>query len=425
MPLTGNPAQDIQLQTVTIEKLVHGGQGLGVLADGRKVFIWNALPGESLAIRLIKGRRDYAEAITEQIITSSADRIEPLDEAYLSTSPWQIMTFEAENTHKKAILEEAFAREKLQTPNANFIAGKEQWHYRSKMEYSFWADDDGLHLALFRRGSHGKQIVNGSSIARPEIDESANKICALLNKHGIRGSQLKTVVVRCNQVGKTVVAVFVKDQDFPDLKELADICQGVVVCYSNPKSPASVITSQLYTYGDITLVDKIMGVDICYDVHSFFQVNLPIFERAAKRIDYFTQGVGPKVDFYSGVGTIGIPINATVLVESDPHNIAMARKNIDRRDIVVVEAMAETAINYIPSEGSLIVDPPRAGLHGKVIDKILEAKPKRIAYLSCNPSTQARDIKLLESNYKISCLEGYNFFPRTPHIESLCILELA
>jgi tRNA/tmRNA/rRNA uracil-C5-methylase (TrmA/RlmC/RlmD family) len=81
------------LQEVVIDKLVHGGQGLGTLPDGRKVFVWNALPGETVRVRLTKQRKDYAEAMAEEVVVPSVERVQPRDEAYLSTSPWQIMDF--------------------------------------------------------------------------------------------------------------------------------------------------------------------------------------------------------------------------------------------------------------------------------------------------------------------------------------------
>ena len=411
------------LQTVTIDKLVHGGQGLGVLPDGRKVLVWNALPGESVGVRLTKSKNKYAEGVAEEILNASAERAEPKDDAYLSTSPWQMMTYEAENKYKKEILDETFAREKVRVPDPIALhAEGQQWHYRNKMEYSFWADDNGLHLALFHRGSHGKRIVTGSSIARPEIDETANKIRDVLNKSGIRGSQLKTVVVRCDQAGNSAAAIFVKDKNFPKIAELKDICQGIAVYFSNPKSPASIITEELYKFGDITLTDKILGVNIKYDVNSFFQVNIPVFEWAAKRIDYFTGSAKPKVDFYSGVGTIGLPVNATILIESELNNASLAKQNADWRPIKIIHAPAESALEHIPHGGALIVDPPRAGLHAKLVEKIREVQPSILAYLSCNPVTQARDLARLQDMYKIKNLEGYNFFPRTPHIESLAIL---
>jgi len=415
----------MHLEQVTITKLVHGGQGLGVLADGRKVFVWNALPGEVVSVEITKKRRDYCEGIAKEIVTASADRLIPKDHAYLSTSPWQIMGFAAENKAKQQILTEVMMRESVAYDSEiKVLSADVGWHYRNKMEYSFWADDNGLHTALFNRGTHHKQIVSGSSIARPEIDELAQKMCSVLTEARVRGSQLKTVVVRCDQEGRCVAALFVKDPDFPEIKQLAELAQGVTVCFSNPKSPASVLTKELYTYGSTTLTDQVLGYEIAYDVHSFFQVNLPVFEMALKRIKHYADGGDEIVDMYAGVGTIGIPCLATKLVELDEHNIEMAKLNAKQTNqpISVIQASSETALGHITGGSTLIVDPPRAGLHAKVVARINEVKPKQVVYLSCNPSTQARDIASLQASYDIKLIEGYNFFPKTPHIESLTIL---
>ena len=135
-------------ETVNIEKLVHGGQGIGTLADGRRVFVWNALPGEEVEVTLTKSKHKLAEGIATKITTASADRIDSRDDAYLSTSPWQIMSFEAENQRKQEILVETLQREHVEyTGSVSMHHGQDEWHYRNKMEYSFWADDEGLHLA--------------------------------------------------------------------------------------------------------------------------------------------------------------------------------------------------------------------------------------------------------------------------------------
>ncbi len=409
-------------EEVQIEKLVHGGQGLGSLPDGRRVFVWNALPGERVLVNIKKSKSKHAEAVAIKIIEPSPDRIEPKDEAYLSTSPWQIMTFGAENQYKAEILSETLQREHVRyNQPISMVTAGDEWQYRNKMEYSFWGDDDGLHLALFHRASHAKRIVHGSSIARPEIDDVANKICQVLGKNNIRAGQLKTVIVRCDQLGNTVAALFVKDEKFPKI-DFSNIAQGVIVYFSNPKSPASLATKKLYRYGELELTDTILDKNIRYDVNSFFQVNLPIFERAAQAISEATKNIVPKIDFYSGVGTIGLPVGATKLVEIEAHNADLANHNAGGAKVEIVQASAEQALDHIPSGGALIVDPPRAGLHNKVTERILEVKPEVIAYLSCNPITQARDLAFLQNEYEIKSIEGYNFFPRTPHIESLAVM---
>lgn len=410
------------LEEVQITKLVHGGQGLGQLADGRKIFVWNALPGETLGVRVGRKKRDYAEGFAEEVRKASEYRIKPLDDAYLSTSPWQIMTTEAEDKYKKEILIESFKREHISLPDFEFVSVGEPFHYRNKMEYSFWGDDDGLHLALFHRASHGKRIVSGSSIARPEIDDAANNIVAILNKNGVRASQLKTVVLRVSKNGEVVAALFCKDPDFPLIKQLESTCRGVAVYFSNPKSPASIVTKELYTFGFIELTDELLGVPIRYDVNSFFQVNLPVFEAALSDIRTVVAAQKNIIDMYAGVGTIGLCVGAQQLVEVDTHNIEMAKQNASN-GIEIIQATAEQTLEHIIGDSIVIFDPPRAGLHEKIINRLLETKPALLVYLSCNPATQARDIERLSGSYEIDAFHGYNFFPRTPHIESLAILK--
>ena len=138
----------------------------------------------------------------------------------------------------------------------------------------------------------------------------------------------------------------------------------------------------------------------------------------------------PTVDLYSGVGTIGLTIggeNVTLVEINEPAVIEMKRniKALDREKAVkAILAPSESVLENITKDSIIIVDPPRAGLHEDVINKLLESEPERIIYLSCNPVTQARDTARLAEKYGIKYHEGYNFFPRTPHIENLVILDL-
>ncbi|HRV75889.1 MAG TPA: RsmD family RNA methyltransferase, partial [Candidatus Saccharimonadales bacterium] len=138
---------------------------------------------------------------------------------------------------------------------------------------------------------------------------------------------------------------------------------------------------------------------------------------------------GKIVDFYGGTGSIGISLinnkNELKIVELDEHSAQMAKVNIkDLDNAKVFSLSAEESLEKIVSDSVLVVDPPRAGLHKKVVQSICEVKPKQLIYLSCSPVTQARDLKeIIEAGYKIKFARGYNFFPKTPHIESLIILE--
>ena len=353
-------------EVVQVTKLVHGGQGLAELSDGRKVFVWNALPGETVRAQVIKQKSSYAEAIAEEIMVASADRVLPKESNYLSTSPWQMMNFAAENRFKKSIVEELFAHEKVSLPAVpETIHGTKEWAYRNKMEYSFWGDDDGLHLALHQRGTHGKQVVSGSELAVPAIDAGANAVARQLSEMAARAGDLKTIMVRADATGNAVGALFVKLESFKKLQLPAEL-KGLRVYHSNPKSPASVPTKLLYELGDTTLKDQVNGSALSYDPVSFFQANLPVFEMAVQAIAKATQTAPKVIDFYSGVGSIGLSLkNTTTLVETDGLATDMAKINVGTRKIEVVKATAETALDYIKPDATLIVDPPQAGLTKK------------------------------------------------------------
>lgn len=445
-------------EEVTITKLVHGGQGLGELSDGRKVFVWNALPGETVRVRVIKKKRSYAEAIAEEILVASPDREVPREDNYLATSPWQNMTFAAENRYKSEIVAELFQQAHIDITkfdvttvtgravgDAEFTSAPRaldggpaklaSWgqvenppgvfHYRNKMEYSFWGDEQGLHLALHRRGSHGKQIVEGSALALPAVDEGAQAVLTELQKIEMRAGDLKTIVVRCSQNGDVVAALYTKLDEMPKIV-LPKRVKGLRVYHSDPRSPASVPTRLLYELGDVTLQDELLGKSFVYDVESFFQVNLPIYEKVLTRIREHCQA--DPTDMYAGVGSIGLSLakEGARLIELDPATAAMARKNLAMSglDGEVIEVSAEKATQYITCEGPMIFDPPRAGLHPKVVEACLVIQPPQIIYLSCNPATQARDLAMLQTDYRIDFFEVYNFFPKTPHIETLAVLSV-
>lgn len=446
------------IPNIRLEKFVHGGQVIARLPSGKSVFVWGGLPGELVTVKVLKQRSSYSEAIVTEVLEPSSERVDPLEPSvYLSTSPWQIVSFTAENAAKQTILEETFTREGLELDWQPFVAGIESekyrldlssgtrvqvaddpiarsnaseqlsyMHYRNKMEFGFFGDDDGLHLAHYVRGSHGKQICDGSVLALDQINIAARAVRDELNRLKIWGGDLKTLILRCSQAGDVVAALFIKKDD-DSLRDfvLPNTLNGIDIFFSNPKSPASVPTKKLRTIGSTDLQDTIFGKTLNYNVLSFFQVNVPVFTRALSRMDEYAPDVA-KIDLYSGVGSIGVALkNTDMLIESADDNIRMAQKNVLGTNIKVVHATSESAIEHIDDAHVVIVDPPRAGLHDTVVQRLLEVCPPNILYLSCNPSTQARDIAKLIERYSVTLAEGYNFFPRTPHIESLILLKLA
>ena len=485
-------------ETLTLEKIVGGGQALGTLADGRKCFVWGGLPGETVTVRVTKKKSHFVEAVVEGVISPSPDRIQPRDpDSYLSTSPWQIMPLEIEQIYKRQLIDDAFTLHNVALPAAiDIYCNNVAYGYRNKVEFSWYSEvgesGDTLDLAFFRRGSKGKIVVNGTSLARPEINNLARTIRDLLRHKRVAARQLKTLLVRCDQSGSCVWQLYIKDR-LPEIitaDEAAKLpAQGGEIIYSDPRSPASRITQRLARFGNTALTDTILGVPFRYACEGFFQVNIPVYEQALRDMkewvgrDYsnqqrvisqkksgqhreskqhgssnsFSEGFAfpasvcqerqldqlaarrpeekdvceagePTLDFYAGVGTIGLTIGGgnVTLVEINADAVREMQRNIaelDRTDARAVLAPSEQALDHITGKEIVIVDPPRAGLHPDVIATLLQQLPPRIIYLSCNPVTQARDVRLLQEKYHIVHHRGYNFFPRTPHIEHLVILD--
>lgn len=425
------------LATISLEKIVGGGQALGQLDDGKKAFAWGGLPGEKVTLQVTKKKSSFVEGVVTEVLEPSSERIAPRDpESHLSTSPWQIMDFAAEQHYKAALIEEAFELHDIVLPEPIevFTDGK-QFGYRNKIEFSFWWSNETqqLDLAFFRRGTHGKIPVEGTSLAHPAINKAGRHILDVLRQRGAEAYPLKTVIIRCNQAGKVAAQLYVKDESFEQFTEdeLENMnVAGFELIFSNPKSPASVITERLQAWGEVALSDDILGVPFTYATEGFFQINLPVYEQTLTDMKQWIEPGKPAVDLYSGVGSIGLTIGGedVTLVEINEHAVREMQRNITalgREDSAkAILAASENALEHISSDATVIVDPPRAGLHEDVVKKLLETKPGRIIYLSCNPVTQARDVARLAESYGIRAHKGYNFFPRTPHIEHLVVLDL-
>lgn len=423
--------------TIQLEKIVGGGQALGTLDDGRKAFVWGGLPGETVTIRITKKKSHFVEGVVTEVLAASPERIAPRDpESYLSTSPWQIMAPEHESHYKAALIEEAFELHNIVLPDPITVQTDERmYEYRNKVEFSWWWDTNKnqLDLAFFKRGSKGKVPVDGTSLARANINHVARQVRDVLRQRGVEARALKTVLLRCDQAGHVTAGLYVKEEDFPAFTpaELrATGAAGFELIYSNPKSPASVLTTQLQSWGTYTLTDTILGVPFCYTNHGFFQVNVPLYEQALRYMQPWVAEPGaPVVDMYAGVGSIGLTIGGddVTLIELNPAAVQQMNATITelsrQGSATAVLAASEQALDYIQPSKTIIVDPPRAGLHAAVIERLLATRPPRIVYLSCNPVTQARDVALLAADYGIRAHQGFNFFPRTPHIEHVVVLD--
>ena len=395
--------------SLKVEKFVPGGEALATLSlpgspeDGKKVFLLNALPGEIVEeLEITKQKSSYLKAVATKIKTPAKNRIVPKDPCFLSTSPWQILSYPSELEEKRALVEESLKEAKIPLSNLEIEPVKtdgKDFFYRNKMEYSlYWDNSDNLiYLAFHARSTHRKIKVASSSLERPEIAERALKIVEELNNAHASARDYQSLLLRANQEGIVSGGLFKKNRPHPVFENLTD---------------------------------KILGVEYSYSPNGFFQINLPVYELALKEIrkEINASSCEKVLDLYSGVGTIGLSVardrNLT-LVESDKNAYRELVNNCKSSPAHPILSKSEDALNFIEPDQIVILDPPRAGCDKKLIDRLLSVLPEKIIYLSCNPSTQARDVAalLLKGNYKITKISPFNFFPRTPHIENLIVLE--
>lgn len=387
-------------ERIIIEKLIPGGQALGARPDGKKVFLWNALPGEIVSeFQLTRDKSTYSEGIALTFENQAAMRVAPRDACYLSTSPWQIMTYADELEQKSQLLQEIYRQHKIELADnasikTDFVTDGREYFYRNKMEYALYYDhtDQRIHLAFHQRGSHQKLAITQSSLEYPEIFQEAERIVAGLNQCGEPAWKYQSLLLRRSQSGQVSGGLYENGQPHPQFAPLSD---------------------------------EILGYKYSYSPNGFFQINLPVYELALRRIRECMK-TDRVLDLYAGVGTIGLSVardRELALVESDKSAYAELEHNCAGTSARPVYAKSEEALEYIQPDQTVILDPPRAGCDPKLVQKLLGVQPKQIIYLSCNPVTQARDVKILLDVYHMTAAQGFNFFPRTPHLENLIILE--
>jgi 23S rRNA (uracil1939-C5)-methyltransferase len=436
------------MPTVTIEKLVFGGQALGRIG-AQVVFLWGALPGETVEFRIIKQKKNFIEGVVTKVLTPSPDRVVPEEKHHLSCSPWSIMSLATENEWKKKIAFETYRKVGSidLPPTLEIVSGKIENGYRNKIEYSFApspyplptgegtgeslpAGEAGVVFAFHERGDYHPMPIDKCTLATAEINKTANEILYWIQDQKIFAQELKALIVRSNRAGETVAALFYKKEKDFILPQLSENCKGFQIYYSNPLSPTSNPDKLLKSFGDAFLIETIRGRKLKYGALSFFQVYVSMFEKTLEDIAIHIKNAKRVVDCYGGVGAISLslvqPNQKTVIVESNAEAVGYAKENIALNNLQGAEAElhgAEREMEYITAESTVILDPPRAGLDKKVISELLAKKPKKIIYMSCDLATHARDVAMLQSEYKPIEWKLYNFFPRTSHIEGLCILE--
>lgn len=390
-----------------IEKIVPGGQGIATDSGGRKIFLWNVLPGEEVEkFEVTKKKSKYLEGVATKISKKSPFRVEPKDKCFLSTSPWQIFDYKFELSQKTEIVKEVFRQNGIYVDAPEILTDYKEWGYRNKMEYALYWDKEKekISLAFHQRGTHRKIPIEQSSIEMLGIYQAAKKMALELNERHEEARKYQSLLLRMSQAGNVSGGLYENGKAHPVFDSLSD---------------------------------SLFGISYNYSPNGFFQINLPVYEMALGEIKKEVDGSEKVLDLYSGVGTIGLSVakdKKLTLVECDKScyeemvrncESVLRDRTLPLGEIRPVLAKSEEALDYIEPGMTVILDPPRAGCDKRLLEKILDVKPKKIVYLSCNPATQARDVGILQSKYIMKRIKSFNFFPKTPHIENLVVLDIS
>lgn len=408
-----------------------------IVPEGKAMAFWNdkalfcvgPLPGEVAKVRVIREKKSWAEAAVEEILTASPHRHEPREEHYLSCSPWQGVDYAYQLELKKQMLAEIYGRPELSLPVDNFAASPQQYGYRNKLEFSLVNIKGQLQLAFHTRGTSDRYVMapDGCVLGSDALNAAAIAVLKGLNELDLK-KVAQSLILRESSDGQIIAVVVLRDKASCELAPLGELpVDGIVVALKQLPDTFR----PLWSHGISELSELIGDVTITYPWDSFFQVNPPAFAAALKDI---LLNIDPKhfvADLYGGAGTIGLPVakiaQKVVGIEISPSAVKLANANAEKNELSNYQAFATPSEKMNPEimrgVDTVIVDPPRNGLNAKVIEFLLEAKPSRIIYLSCNPITQVRDVMLLMSDYQAASLIGYDFYPGTLHLESLVVLD--
>ena len=423
--------------TMKVEKIAHDGAAESTY-EGKELRVHGMLPNEEGIVEVDKKHGLYVGTLKE--LTVASDRRKTPEELhFLSCSPWQVMEYALQAELKHSLLASLFEYYD-DAPKVSFVSGEQFFGYRTKVEFSFTdrllGEPAPLALAFHVRGGRNERIPlpQGCALVSDGMNNVALALCARLRDAGYSARDLKTLVVReSKSTGKILAILFAKKEEVAEfaVDDIPDL-SGLIVFHSTEKSPASVPTKKLWSFGEETLPESVSALELSYSWDSFFQNNIPMFESALTVMKSHLPKDSDVLELYAGIGTIGLVLASDAKtvrgVEIVPGAVLSANENAKRLGIVnysaeciPAEKIDSTTIHH---SDVLVLDPPRAGLHPKVIKMIREVLPKKIIYLSCNPDTQARDYAALQSHYRIDVCTGFDFYPQTPHLESLLVLSL-
>ena len=382
---------------IKIEKIIYPGKSLG-FSENKTILTNEGIPGEIVEVIPLEEKKNYIEAKTIKIITPSSARITPACSHYQACSPYQYIDYKTQLAIKESQLREIF-------PNNDIVItpSPEIWGYRNKIELNIiWKDKQaflGYHTPESR---YDFLRADSCFLASENIHKLLASFIELVNKENL--DFIKEVKIRESWTTKDLMLTI------------------------QPQGKIEKIPSKPY------IEEKISEKTFRIGPESFFQINIPMLEAALKEIKkYLNPEKKERVaDLYCGIGTFGIALSQhakeIIGIESSPDNISFLKSNLKLNTInnfKLYEGDCEKLFPPLMTKGIdiLMLDPPRKGLDNMLCQNILLSSIKKIIYLSCNPATLSRDLKILGQKYTIKTLHMFDFFPHTPHIETLAILE--
>ncbi len=421
---------------IRIEKIVYPGRRLG-LVNGKVVFTDRGLPGETVDIDIFKDRRSYAEARTTRVLETSPARVEPRCAHYLACSPYQDMDYGLEIEIKRAQITEILSRElKLRLAPIRMRPSPEVWGYRNKIGLKVARELGRAELAYHQPHEQEEFVAVDRCYLVP--DRMNDLMAALIE--AINGASLQTVegieIRSSRSTGESLLLCELASGD--EKGAVAEALKGLRRPFALAGAVAAIKdgnrVEDVVLFGRGYIEEKAGGLVFRVGARSFFQVNLSILESVFEDVVGAAGLIKDEVvaDLYCGLGTFGMVLAKRARdvfgVESDPDNISFLKKNLELNGIgnfAVCEGTAEAWLSEIleRAPATIILDPPRRGIFPETIERLVADPVPRIVYLSCNPTTLARDLKAFLAAYELTDVRAYDFFPHTPHIEALAILD--
>ena len=392
---------------VKIEKLDHFGRGITHIND-KICFVKDALPEEIVDIEIINENKKFSEAITKKVKEKSPNRIKSKCKYSNKCGgcTFSHLLFEEENKYKEEKVKEIINRfADLDKKLVKKIVSNEEYNYRNKIVLH----GIGKNLGFYEERTHSVIPINNCHLISPKM----NKVIKILNKVNER---IEEVLIRCNNDDSMIMVEL--EGKVTDLEELKDICD--VLIYNG------LILSE-----EDELINEIGNKKYYLSYSSFFQVNRFLTKNLYDEVLKEVKKKKPKkvLDLYTGTGTIGIYVSnyakKIIGIDSNGSNIKNANKNKELNNVKNIEFICdrvENRINEFKNIDLIIIDPPRAGLDPKTKNYLKELKSDTIIYVSCDPVTLARDLKELNDIYNIKSIKPFNMFPRTYHMECVCLL---